>query len=69
MNESNPLGKWLGAFAFLTLLMTAGAHAQAPFGGETIISSGTNGGAWSVFAVDVDGDGDIDVLSAYQIED
>jgi hypothetical protein len=38
------------------------------FGGQQIIDSGADG-AWSVFAADVDRDGDLDVLSASWYED
>ena len=38
------------------------------FGPEQVITA-TADGAWSVFAADVDGDGDLDVLSASQLDD
>ena len=38
-------------------------HRNAAFPGQSIIATAPNG-VWSVFAADVDGDGDLDVLSA-----
>jgi hypothetical protein len=38
------------------------------FGSEQVISTATDG-PWSVFAADLDGDGDLDVLSASQTDD
>jgi len=43
-------------------------HRNAPFGSQTTISTGADG-AQSVFAADVDGDGDLDVLSASYNDD
>ncbi len=39
------------------------AHADVPFGVQQIITTSADG-AQSVYAADVDGDGDMDVLSA-----
>lgn len=53
-----------GMFAVGTLASTPRpALADAPFGPQTVISSAAIS-AESVYATDVDGDGDIDVLSA-----
>jgi hypothetical protein len=44
------------------------AATSGVFGGENTISA-TADGAWSVFAADMDGDGDMDVLSASYFDD
>jgi hypothetical protein len=54
----------------LLLLFSANMFAQVPFDAHTIVDvdNGANG-AQSVYAADVDGDGDLDVLSASYWDD
>ena len=59
---------FLASGLFLLFLATAPAHAQTTFGPQQIITTGANG-ATSVFASDLDGDGDQDVLSAAWFDD
>jgi ribosomal protein S14 len=54
----------------LLLLLSANLPAQVPFQAHTIVGSENRAdGARSVYAVDVDGDGDMDVLSASENDD
>jgi hypothetical protein len=48
--------------------ITTPAIASGFFGGPNVITTDANG-AWSVFAADVDGDGDMDVLTASILDD
>lgn len=71
----------LAILAGLVLFFSGRAAAQAPFGDQQFVNTpdpdsdptnGTNGnadGAQLVYAADVDGDGDLDVLSASQNDD
>jgi hypothetical protein len=55
--------------ALLSISLAASAQAvQVPFGSQQVISTAGDG-ASSVFAADVDGDGDLDVLSASYEDD
>lgn len=57
--------------ASAVLLFTAGSVEMArsqPFGNGADITTSANG-AWSVYAADIDGDGDNDVLSASRFDD
>ncbi len=54
--------------AALLLLASPGLAAVVPFDPGRVISN-TADGAWSVHAADVDGDGDMDVLSASALDD
>jgi hypothetical protein len=55
--------------ALILVSLTASAQAaQVPFASQQVISTAANG-ARSVFAADVDGDGDLDVLSASVYDD
>ena len=51
---------------FLLFLAAVPVHAQTTFGPQQVIS--TTDGAISVFAADLDGDGDQDVLSASKVD-
>ena len=55
------------ALLFVSLAASAQA-AEVPFGTQQVISTAADG-ASSVFAADVDGDGDLDVLSASAADD
>jgi len=59
------LASSFGALALFLLLLPgmAAADGDVPFGAGSVITD-TADGAWSVYATDVDGDGDLDVLSA-----
>ncbi len=50
------------------LLITGAAAQSTTFGLQQVITT-LAGGAWSVYAVDLDGDGDADVLSASPADD
>jgi hypothetical protein len=58
---NQPLPAWVEILETRLLLAAA-------FGDQHTISTAANA-AWSVFAADVDGDGDMDVLSASQLDD
>jgi hypothetical protein len=54
----------------LLLVFSASILAQVPFDAHTIVGGEKRAnGAWSVFAADMDGDGDLDVLSASEYDD
>src|SRR5437667_10690435 len=53
----------LSALAVATLVTHDAIAMEVPFGTQSVISSSADD-AFSVFAADVDGDGDTDVLSA-----
>ena len=40
----------------------------APFGPQQVITTNADG-AWSTYATDLDGDGDVDVISASETDD
>ena len=52
----------------ITCLFAISSFGQVSFGPQQIISTSA-GGAYSVYACDIDGDGDMDVLSASESDD
>ncbi|MDC0585095.1 VCBS repeat-containing protein [Planctomycetota bacterium] len=60
--NSTPLSVLLPSLSALLLLQTASAQSTS-FGVQEVVTTSANG-AYSVYATDLDGDGDADVLSA-----
>jgi hypothetical protein len=57
------------ALAPLVLIVGVTAQSQSPLFGPSQLITSTTDGARSVFAIDLDGDGDADVLSASSVDD